>query len=436
MPSATTKEQLQETVRSIIGAQPIVDMHTHLYAPSFGASGDGSGREPMLLRGIDELLAYHYFVDEVFRVLGRDGLTPDRFWSMPLSERADLVWKTLFVERPPTSEACVGLIDVLTSLGLEPRAATLEGYRGWFAARSIGAHVDEVMRIANVQHIVMTNEPFSDVERPLWLDDAASLDDSRFAAVLRVDPLVEEWGRASSMLRQWGYDAMASESMQSADQVRRFLDDWIARIRPEYLACSLSPGFRYERTTEGEPHAAVIFDHAIIPAAREHGLPVALMIGARRAVHPEMQLAGDGLGRADVDQLIALARRYPDVTFLVTMLSRENQHELCIAARKFANIFPFGCWWYLNTASQIRELTTLRLELLGTSFVPQHSDARVLEQLIYKWKSSRKIIGECLADRYVQAIDAGAVISEADIRGDVARLFETNYTGLVSRTII
>ena len=36
----------------------------------------------------------------------------------------------------------------------------------------------------------------------------------------------------------------------------------------------------------------------------------------------------------------------------------------------------------------------MRIELLGTSFIPQHSDARVLDQLIYKWDHSRQIIGE------------------------------------------
>ncbi|MEO1534693.1 MAG: glucuronate isomerase, partial [Planctomycetota bacterium] len=128
---------------------------------------------------------------------------------------------------------------------------------------------------------------------------------------------------------------------------------------------------------------------------------------------------------------IALARTHPDVTFLVTMLSRENQHELCVAARKFANIVPFGCWWYLNTASQIGELTTLRFELLGTSFIPQHSDSRVLEQLIYKWKGSRAIIADCLAERYTEAVRAGAVITEADVLADIKRLFETNYTDLI-----
>ena len=30
--------------------------------------------------------------------------------------------------------------------------------------------------------------------------------------------------------------------------------------------------------------------------------------------------------------------------------------------------------------------------MLGASFIPQHSDARVLEQVIYKWRNTRTIL--------------------------------------------
>jgi len=43
-----------------------------------------------------------------------------------------------------------------------------------------------------------------------------------------------------------------------------------------------------------------------------------------------------------------LCQRFPNYRFFVTMLARENQHELTVAARKFGNLMPFGCWWFLN----------------------------------------------------------------------------------------
>ena len=163
---------------------------------------------------------------------------------------------------------------------------------------------------------------------------------------------------------------------------------------------------------------------AVIPVARERGIPVALMIGVRKAVNPALGNAGDSVGLADIAMVEHLARDFGDVTFLVTLLARENMHGLCVAARKFKNIVPFGCWWFLNNPSMIREITAMRLELLGLSFIPQHSDCRILDQLIYKWTHSREVIGDVLASKYDDLERAGRPVSEADIRRDLAALFD------------
>ena len=36
----------------------------------------------------------------------------------------------------------------------------------------------------------------------------------------------------------------------------------------------------------------------------------------------------------------------------------------------------------------------MRIEMLGLGFTFQHSDSRVLEQLLYKWDHSKKILIE------------------------------------------
>jgi len=157
-----------------------------------------------------------------------------------------------------------------------------------------------------------------------------------------------------------------------------------------------------------------------------------MMIGVRRGVNPVLGDAGDGLGRADVSTLHRLCRAHPENRFLVTMLSRENQHELCVAARKFANLMPFGCWWFLNNPSIVSEITRERLELLGPTFIPQHSDARVLEQLLYKWPHSRSIIARVLTEKYADLMQTGWSLTEADVRRDVKKLFEDNFTEWIS----
>jgi hypothetical protein len=73
------------------------------------------------------------------------------------------------------------------------------------------------------------------------------------------------------------------------------------------------------------------------------------------------------------------------------------------------------------------------LKLLGTSIIPQHSDARLLDQLIYKWDHSRKIIAHVLADKYTDLIDSGWRITSDAITRDARLLFEGNFTEFLSR---
>ena len=118
-------------------------------------------------------------------------------------------------------------------------------------------------------------------------------------------------------------------------------------MNPKYMAVSLPPDFQY-------PDDGVLgrlFDNCILPISREFNVPFALMIGVKRAVNPQLQMAGDGSGKADLTSLETLLRENPDNKFLVTLLSRENQHELCVIGRKFKNLMIFGCWWFMNNPS-------------------------------------------------------------------------------------
>ncbi|MGN6625138.1 MAG: glucuronate isomerase, partial [Tepidisphaeraceae bacterium] len=106
---------------------------------------------------------------------------------------------------------------------------------------------------------------------------------------------------------------------------------------------------------------------------------------------------------------------------------------LCVAARKFGNLMVFGCWWFLNNPSLIAEIETMRIELLGTSFIPQHSDARVLDQLIYKWDHSRHVLGRVLASKYADLIDTGRRLTEAEVARDVKMMLEGTFTDFLAR---
>ncbi len=395
---------LRQKVHQVTQETPVLDMHTHLYAPAFGK---------LLLWGIDELLTYHYLIAEVFRVAP---IPYQQFWDMTKQQQADHIWKHLFVERTPVSEAARGVLTVLHAFGLDTNAKDLEQSRNYFAMLNAEEYVDKVLNVANIRSVVMTNDPFDNEERPVW--QAGQKFDRRFQAALRIDPLLNNWNESTEKLEQLGYKVTGDLGEADRKTVRRFLDDWIKKTNPRYLAVSLPPDFKYP---EDSPRS-LLLEHCVLPAACEADIPFAMMTGVNRQVNPQLRLAADGVGKADVRVVECLCRDFPDNRFLVTMLSRENQHELCVTARKFNNLLLFGCWWFLNNPSIIEEMTRERLEMLGLSFMPQHSDARVLDQLIYKWTHSRKIIADVLADKYEDLADAGRKISEEDIRRDVADL--------------
>lgn len=391
-------------VRRALDTAPITDIHTHLYPPQFGE---------LCLWGIDELLTYHYLVAEMFRV-ARPAVDPENFFHQPKVRQAECVWRHLFVERSPISEAALGLAASLARLGLDPAERDLNGHRRRLASRSVEQQIDDVLRASGVRTLIMTNSPFDDVERPIWQRGAAH--DSRFKPALRLDPLVNEWPQAAARLQADGYRLSDEPNEQTINEVRRFVSDWSARMSPLYVALSLAPEFCYPARTAG----VQVLERAIIPVAEEHGLPVALMIGVRRQVNPALRLAGDAVGLADVASLGNLCAAHPRVRFLCTLLARENQHELTVTARKFANLHIFGCWWFVNTASLTDEITRMRMELLGHSFTPQHSDARVLEQLIYKWADARKMLGGVLTERYERLAAAGWTVTAAEIEREAA----------------
>ncbi|HYO09954.1 MAG TPA: hypothetical protein VER17_13365, partial [Tepidisphaeraceae bacterium] len=83
---AATVEKIRTTVRAALDRQPVVDMHTHLYPPSFGTPMGGRSGKPdpngLLLWGVDELLTYHYLVAEVYRVVPPSKLPYEQFWRM------------------------------------------------------------------------------------------------------------------------------------------------------------------------------------------------------------------------------------------------------------------------------------------------------------------------------------------------------------------
>jgi len=422
------RKDIEQLVTKAVWSQPVSDLHTHSYPPKFGASPAPGAS---LLWGIDELVTYHYLIAEVFRVVPATQLPYDKFWAMSKQEQADHIWRHLFVERTPIGEACRGVLTTLERLGLDPNEKSLKPYRKWFAKQDPDKYIDKVMKIANVDLITMTNPVFDDHERGLWEKVPGIGQDPRFAAVLRIDPLLRNWSVACGKLWTWGYQARPDFSGRTVDEVRRFLAHWLDKMKAVYVAMSLPPEFRYP--DPNNPAGDRFIREILMPVLAEGGRPWAMMIGARLRVNPGLQDGGDTGGIADVMSVVNLCRDFPQNKFMVTMLARENQHELAASARKFGNLLPFGCWWFLNNPSLVEETTRMRLELLGATFVPQHSDARILDQLVYKWEHSRRVIAKVLVDKYVDLEQSGFMVTKKHIQADVALLLRDNYRTFIGR---
>ena len=403
------RSELAAAVNAELAAIPFIDVHTHLFMPSLGKLG---------LWGIDELLTYHYLEAELFR---SNPIAPDEYWRLSKRDQADLIWRSLFVENTPVSEATRGVTAVLEAFGLRADAADLNEARQFFAAQEPVAYIRKVFELAGISEVVMTNDPLDPHEAPLWERGAAL--DSQFHAVLRLDRILNKWPEHWLTLASKGYAVDAHCTGSSTGEVRRFLSDWQARMRPVYMAVSLPDTFRFP----DDGVRSRLLAEAVLPACRSFNIPLALMIGVRYQVNPALRLAGDAVGRADLSALEHLAAGYPENRFLVSVLSRENQHELCVYARKFSNLMPFGCWWFLNNPSIVEEITRERLEMLGTSFIPQHSDARVLEQVIYKWRNTRRTLGPILTNTYDLLVEDGRAVTRTEIRRDITRLFRSNF---------
>jgi hypothetical protein len=210
---------LEITVREVVARTPVLDIHTHLYAPSFG----------MTLWGVDEILTYHYLVAEVIRFAP---IGPAEFFAMPKPDQADLIWEHLFVRNTPISEATAGVCTIFEAFGLDPRARDLAEARALFAEFDPADHFSRVFELAGVESVVMTNDPFDDRERQHW--EQGREPDSRFQAALRLDPLLNDWPLAERKMLDRGHR-----------EVGPFLEEWIERMRPLYAAVSLPPSFAY-----------------------------------------------------------------------------------------------------------------------------------------------------------------------------------------------
>src|ERR1017187_2592165 len=124
--------EILAAVEHELGAAQFIDVHTHLFMPSLGSMG---------LWGIDELITYHYLEAELFR---SSSVTPAEYFNLSKQQQADLIWRTLFIENAPVSEATRGVVAVLHAFDLPTSGSDLKKAREFFAGRNYHEHIADV----------------------------------------------------------------------------------------------------------------------------------------------------------------------------------------------------------------------------------------------------------------------------------------------------
>jgi hypothetical protein len=65
--------------------------------------------------------------------------------------------------------------------------------------------------------------------------------------------------------------------------------------------------------------------------------------------------------------------------------------------------------------------------MLGTTFIAQHSDARVLEHLLYKWRDTRRLLASIFEASYRRLVADGGVVTRQHVQRDFDLLFRGNF---------
>ena len=193
-------------------------------------------------------------------------------------------------------------------------------------------------------------------------------------------------------------------------------------MKPVYAACSLPDTFAFP---EDSPRGRLLAE-AILPACREANIPLSLMIGVRRQVNPALRLAGDASGGGSSSTGSAATGVPGESLPGQPPEPRESARALRLRAQ-VPNLMPFGCWWFLNNPSMVEEMTRERIEMLGSELYPAAFRRRVLEQLIYKWRNTRRTLAPILTQTYTTMAEDGRAVTRADIERDVTRMFRGNF---------
>ena len=397
-------KNLKEELYRIINNTEIFDIHTHLFPSSF---------KTHYLSGIGEVLNYHYLIAEL---LTSTNITPNAFYDLNNKDRAKKIWEELFIKQTPVSEACKGVLTILSSFEIDYSSKSFDQINTEYLELNLSDQ--DILHRSKISSLVMTNNPFDLEEWKLF--EKKDWNSDVYLASLRLDDILLDPNKCIQTAKN-----KIQDNLNERDLIIKYLDTAYEQSNPVYAAISLNKD-QLSTLIENK-----IFSY-ILEWLKLKNLPLSLLLGVKRQVNKEFLLAGDGIDRVDLSYLSKLCNKYPKNKFLCSCLSLNDQHELTVLGRKHSNMRIFGFWWFMNQPTLIEMIMNLRIELLGFNFIPQHSDARVTDQLIYKWSHFKVILNKILFSHYSELVLRGFKISEEKIITDVNKLLSKNALDFIS----
>ncbi len=405
---ALSLSELESTVREVVAGARVVDASTRLRPPVLG-----SGRSA----GIDDLLDEPALAAEAIR---SRGIAPQRFWNLSRERRCEFIWKELFVEGAPISNASRGVLHSLTSLGLSPRRGDLASLRKWFAGKKPEWLLDTIFAQGGIDAVVAAVDPFVEIERRRWVRGVPA--DGRFLYCLELDGLLWDWPRASQALAQWDYAVSLDFAGETEAEVTRFVREWADRTDAVTFGVCLPPGFRL-------PHpgpAARLIENVLFPECERRKRPILLRVGEVGSLNPGVGEAAGGRRPADLDAVERLLRAFAGTPVLLHGVARGNEEEITALACAFGELHPTGA--APGPASPLaRSMLIDRLGVLGAGFTPFVSRAACYERLLPTWSAARACVVDALLDRYRPVVESDFGVSVADLRADARALLGRSF---------
>lgn len=377
----------KKSLSNIINNTGISDIHTHLFPMS---------HKNFFLSGLDDILNYHYLTAEF---LSSSGKSPKKFFLLSKRKKAELVWNYLFLQNSPVSEACRGVIKIMNFL----KISNYEDKNYNLVLKKFNSKknsTSDILKKLKIKKIVMTNNPFDKDEWSLF--ENKNWNKNLFKSSIRLDDLF-------SIKKKFHHN-----------QLKKFILKCIKTSNPLYFAISVD-GNNIKKIFNSSYMKNIIF-----PILVEKKIPLMILIGVKRGVNKDFKQGGDGIGNEDCENLEKIIRDNQKIKFLVTHLSDISQYKLIVLSRKFSNLKLFGFWWFLNQKKMIMNILDQKINLLGLNFIAQHSDARVFEQLIYKWLNFKEILADVFFEKYSQLSRDGYNITSSQIRNDMKKILGFN----------